>query len=319
MSKRANPTLIGAFVVGAVILAVAAIVLLSSGQLFKDTSQYVLYFEGSVKGLSIGSPVTFRGVNIGTVTNIQLVESEITSADGGTIKIPVVIEIDHTKFIHEHEGDSTQLEIPDSEEEMKQLIKIGLRAQLQLQSLLTGQLFIQIDYYPGTPIKLVGDKHYVEIPTMATPIEKLGKKLENFPFDKVLKDISSTMKGINTLVNSPELHQSITALHTTLDELRTLINRIDRTVDPLAANMNGVLKDARATLGHVDDTLDDAGTALRQARSTLDSAEHLVTDEQLLNQLDNALREIAGAARSVRVLADSIDQQPESLIKGRRR
>lgn len=314
MSKRANPTLIGAFVVGAVILAVAAIVLLSSGRLFKDTSQYVLYFDGSVKGLSIGSPVTFRGVNIGTVTNIQLVES----ADGGKIKIPVVIEIDHTKFVHEHEG-SFKLEQTDNDEEMHRSInKMGLRAQLQLQSLLTGQLFIQIDFYPHTPVKLVGDRHYIEIPTIATPIEKLGKKLEDFPFDEMLKDISSTMKGINKLVNSPELNESITALHATLDELRTLVNRIDSTVGPLTANMNGVLKAARATLGHVDNTLDDASTALRQARSTLDSAEHLVTDEQLLNQLDSALRELAGAARSVRVLADAIDQQPESLIKGRR-
>ena len=95
MSKHANPTLIGAFVVGAVILAVAAVLLLSSGDLFVQKPRFVLYFKGSVKGLNIGSPVTFRGVNIGTVTNIQLVMG-VSESD---IRIPVIIEINPANFL----------------------------------------------------------------------------------------------------------------------------------------------------------------------------------------------------------------------------
>ena len=149
MSKQASPTLIGTFVAGAIGLIVAGILIISGGKLLTtDKTSYMLYFQGSVKGLNIGSPVSFRGVNIGTVTDIQLVVGE----DAAHIQIPVIIEIDNTKFISSATGKPRI----DDDDSIDDLIEAGMRAQLQLQSLLTGQLFVQIDFYPNTPAQLAG-------------------------------------------------------------------------------------------------------------------------------------------------------------------
>ena len=314
MSKHANPTIIGAFVVGAIALAVAAILILAGDQLFRqDTSKFVMYFHGSVKGLNVGSPVMFRGVNIGTVTQIQLVVGK-TDVD---VDIPVIVEIDNTRFIHAH-PESLKAETDD---DMEKLIKAGLRAQLQLQSLLTGQLFIQIDFRPGTPVNLVGDEMYAtkyeEMPTIPTPIEKLGQSLQDFPIEKVLKNITSTAEGLDKLVNSPELNQSIVALHEALDQFKSLVTRLETAVDPLASNANGMMGDARVTLRNLNTAVDDAREALRQADKTLESADTLVSNDQVVAQIEQTLTAISSAARSIQLLAEAIERRPESLIRGR--
>lgn len=320
MSKHANPTVIGAFVVGAMVLAITAILLLGSGDLFVQKPRFVLYFKGSVKGLNVGSPVNFRGVNIGTVTNVQLVMGE----SGADIRIPVTIEINPGSFIRSEQmiGGMTE----SRKEKLAELIDAGMRAQLQLQSLLTGRLFIQLDFYPGTPVDLVGDNRYPEIPTIPTPIEKITKKLEDFPVEQVMNNIISTSKGLNKLVNSPELYQSIqslneilenierlvksqefqesiTSLHNALDDLGSLARTVDSRVEPLSSELHATLNETRL--------------AMSQARDTLESAQDLVSDQKLLFALDNALAEITSAARSVRDLTDFLERQPQSILRGK--
>ena len=314
MSKQANPTLIGIFVAGAIGLIVAGILIISGGKLLlTDKTHYVLYFKGSVKGLNIGSPVSFRGVNIGTVTDIQLVVNEQAS----DIRIPVIIEIDNTKFIRPQAGQS----LLDDDDSIAGLIQAGLRAQLQLQSLLTGQLFIQIDFLPNTPVQLVEDSKSrwapQEIPTIPSPIEIIGKLLEDIPMDKVKKHILAAIEGLDRLVNSDELHQSITALHAALEEFRQLVANLDRQVEPVASNINLTLNDARDALQKASITLDDIRGTMEQADTTLQSADALFSDEQVLTALDNALNEITSAAYAIRILAEAINNQPESLIRGR--
>ena len=311
MSKRANPTIIGGFVVGALVLAVAAVVILAGDQLFgSQRTSYVMYFDGSVKGLNIGSPVMFRGVSIGTVTSIQLVVGQRED----DIDIPVIVEVDSTRFVYARSEARTRHTLDD-------LIKAGLRAQLQLQSLLTGQLFVQVDFHPGTPVVLVNDpmykSKYQEIPTIRTPIEKLGQSLQEFPIKEVLTDIASTAKGLDKLVNSHELQQSIAALHTTLDRIGALAAKVDARVDPLAANANSALMDLRTALKRLDGAIAEARTAAHQANRTLSSADSLIGEPGLKRQIDQALNEITAAARSIHILADSIERQPDLLIRGR--
>lgn len=312
MSRSVSPTLIGAFVAGVVGLLVAGILIISGGQLLlTDKSSYVLYFQGSVKGLNTGSPVSFRGVNIGTVNDIQIVVGDEVS----DIQIPVIIEIDNTRFISSRTGKPRMAD----HDSIDELIQAGLRAQLQLQSLLTGQLFIQIDFYPDTPVHLVsnGRRHYQEIPTIPTPIEKIGKLLEGIPIKEVLDHVLAGIKGVDRLVNSEELHQSITVLHQALDDFRRLVTNLDRQVGPVAANVNETLADTRDALRKAGSALEDAGATLEQANTTLRSADRLLTDEQILSALDKALDEIASAAYAIRILAETINNQPESLLKGR--
>jgi len=315
MSKQANPTLIGLFVAGAIGLIVAGILIISGGQLLlTDKTNYVLYFEGSVKGLNIGSPVRFRGVNIGTVADIQLVVGKQES----DIHIPVTIEIDNTKFISSQTGKP----LMNDNDSIDGLIESGLRAQLQLQSLLTGQLFIQIDFLPNTPLNLVKrDKSRwgpQEIPTIPSPIEKIGKLLEDVPFDKVKEHVLASIEGVARLVNSEDLHQSIAALHAALQDVSQLAKSLDQQVEPVASNVNLTLAETRKALQQAGTTLAGINSTLQQADTTLQSADALFNDEQVLTALDNALNEISAAAYAIRMLAEAINNQPESLIRGRR-
>lgn len=313
MSKHANPTLIGIFVAGAIGLIVAGILIISGGKLLLiDKTNYVLYFQGSVKGLNIGSPVSFRGVNVGTVTDIQLVVDE----EAVDVRIPVIIEIDNTKFIR---SQTAKLKRKASIDE---LIDAGLRAQLQLQSLLTGQLLIQIDFFPNTQPTLVENNryrsNYEEIPTIPTPIEIIGELLEGIPVDKLKNHIVSSIEGIDRLVNSEELQQTIVALRAALEDFRHLVSNLDQQVEPVSTSINLTLGDAREALKKATTTLDDVSGTLKQADTTLKSADDILTDEQVLTALDNALNEITSAAYAIRILAETINNQPESLIRGRR-
>jgi paraquat-inducible protein B len=315
MSKHASPTLIGAFVAGAIGLIVAGILIISGGKLLlTDKTSYVLYFQGSVKGLNIGSPVSFRGVNIGTVTDIQLVVGE-KEAD---IHIPVIIEIDNTKFLSDETGKPKM----DDDDSINELVAAGMRAQLQLQSMLTGQLLVQIDFFPDTQVQQVENQqrnlHYIEIPTIPTPIEKIGKLLERIPVDKVLDQVLATIKGLDGLVNSEDLHQSIAAMHLAINDFRKLVANLDRQVEPVATNVNLTLDDTRNALQKAGAALEGISGTLQQANLTLQSADNLLNDEQVLTALDNALNEISSAAYAIRILAETINNQPESLIKGRR-
>ena len=313
MSKHANPTLIGIFVAGAVGLIVAGILIISGGKLLLvDKTNYVLYFQGSVKGLNIGSPVSFRGVNIGTVTDIQLVVDE----EAINVRIPVIIEIDNTKFV------SNQAARLKREPSIDELIEAGLRAQLQLQSLLTGQLFVQIDFFPNTKPSLVENNSYRsdydEIPTIPTPIEIIGELLEGIPVDKLKNHIISSIEGIDRLVNSEELKQTVRALRAALEDFSQLVTSLDQQVEPVSNNLNLTLEDTRKALQKASTTLDSIAGTMQQADTALESADAMFSDEQILTALDNALNEITSAAYAIRILAETINNQPESLIRGRR-
>ena len=273
MSKRANPTLIGGFVIGAITLAVITILVLSRGSLFVTHPDFVMYFEGSVKGLAVGAPVTFNGVQVGMVKDVSI---EV-DPDTKVFRIPVIVQMEPERLSLTH----GTLEEARKTVNMPALIKMGLRGQLQTQSLLTGQLFIQLDFQPDKPAHYVTTaKKLVQIPTIPTPVQQLTKKFEDFPIDEVLNDISRTADAIERIMNSPE---------------------IPRTV----ANINKALVSLNESLANAD-------KSLVSVRNTFGE------QSPIAYQLNDTLQEISKAARAVRTLADTIDRQPESLLKGKR-
>lgn len=173
MSKSANKTLIGAFVVGATALLLLAIAVFGSGKLFQTTSRYVLFFDGSISGLSVGSPVLFRGVPVGRVVEIRLTGD----LDNLVFQTPVFIELnkkDEGRF-SVSDGDISKKEYLD------RLVSHGLRATLATQSLLTGQLMIEMDFYPRSqipyPIREVKEYDDVpEIPTIPSQFDNIRKR-----------------------------------------------------------------------------------------------------------------------------------------------
>jgi len=189
MSKKANKTAIGVFVVGSAALLVIAVLVFGSGALFRQSDKYILFFNGSVKGLSVGAPVIFRGVKIGTVRDISLIYDRKIQ----DVLIPVIIDVELSRV----KGAPEKIGYP----EYDLLIKQGLRARLEIQSFITGQLMISFDFYPDKPAKLCGIiKQYPELPTL--PISPdIFDLMQELPIKEITDNLEDTVAGINKIVN----------------------------------------------------------------------------------------------------------------------
>lgn len=331
MAHRANTTLIGSFIIGAIILGVGATLLLSGG-LLGGKSHFVMFFTSSVKGLSVGAPVNFRGVKIGTVTDIRLLLDPETQQ----VQIPVYVDLDQDRVSLIKGEDRVGYKIRS----MGDMIRHGLRAQLQMQSPLTGQLAVQLDMHPDKPAKLMGtSEDLTEIPTIPTPLQEFTSKLEDFPFEKLLEDLARAVQGIEKLVNGTELPQAIkqfdqtmkdysalahqydaiaTDLRRTLDETRTTLHATQGLMgagEQLVEGSNGLVQQLRL---NADRLTASAESALGAIKITAENTNTLLSpDAQLHYQLMQTLKDIASSARALRQLTNTLEQQPEVLIQGK--
>ncbi|MGO9579124.1 MAG: MlaD family protein [Desulfobaccales bacterium] len=309
MAKQANRMMIGGFVVLAVMIMAASLVVFGSGKFFQKTVKCIMYFNESVKGLSVGAPVLFQGVPVGSVTSIIL---QVDPAKM-QLRIPVVIEYEPDKF---QVASADQNLIRDPRKNISILIEKGLRAQLAMQSLITGQLIIQLDFYPGTPVVLKKtNEKYIEIPTIPSTSAKLAEALEKLDLSKLEKHLESTLAGIDRFVNNPDLSASVRALKDTLQDARKLVTRVDRQVDPVSDDVKKTVQefgklaaDIDARVGGLAGGFDKTMTAARGVLSA---------DSPLMVDLENTLQEISAMSRSIRQLANYLDQHPEALIRGK--
>ena len=316
MSKPASKTLIGVFVLGALALAVIALVIFGSGKFFEKRITYVMYFDGSVKGLNIGSPLVFRGVKIGSVKDIEL------KADVKDFKlfIPVYVQVEPQKV-------TVMKGAPGQGQYIEELIKKGLRAQLEMQSIVTGQLMINVDFFPDKPARFVGlDPKYPEIPTISSPLDEMLKTAQELPLKELFDRLLKSIQGIEKIANSPQMTASLDSLSESLKEARKILTKIDHEVGPLMTN----LKEASSSIKTIADksegvpaavekTLATAQDALKQAEKTFLSVQNLASNNSVLvYQVDTALEEVSRASRSVRSLSDYLYRHPESLITGKK-
>jgi paraquat-inducible protein B len=350
MSKQANKKAIGAFVLAALALGVAAIIIFGSGKFFVKTSEYAAYFQGSVKGLSVGAPVVFRGVKIGQVTKITI----YADPSKQTFEIQVLMEINPDAF----------KEIGPAVENRKQLVQAliqkGLRAQLQMQSMVTGQLMINIDFYPGTPIRLISSrniklpKDVIEIPTIQTPLQKIEKTLEELPIGEIVTSINKSLQGIERIVTSDQLTKSLSYFEQSMGDFRLVAQHLNEKVELLSADLSQTLKDAQNLIGNLNNqvgplatsfkrTSDTAGNTMKDvgrlteningrvktlagdlektiqtAQETLASVNSAVGKGSPLRiQVESAVAEFSQAARAIRVLADYLQRNPDALLRGK--
>ena len=353
MSKPVNKTMIGFFVVGAIALVVVAIGVLGSGKLFKESTPYVMVFEGSVKGLNVGSPVVFRGVKLGAVSSIRMRADYATKV----FKVLVFTDFDPSQIeiVNMDESTAKGLTKQDRYANMRELIAGGLRAQLEMQSIVTGQLQIALDFYPDKPAVFTGVvKAVEEIPTIPTPLQEFAKKLESLPLEEIFKKVDLALDGIVNLVQSPDLKASVANLNIALKDVQSLVRNVDAQVKPLSAGVSETLRDVQklvkdadvqvATLGpnlneaigdgrklirNVDGSVEsikaNLETALSAATSALKQAEKLfqdldssaAPDARLMYQLTETLAEVQKAARSISTLADYLERNPEALLSGK--
>ena len=191
MAKQSFKTAVGAFVIGGLALLVAGIILLGGGRMFSDDIEYVLYFDGSVSGLNIGAPVVFRGVPMGQVTRISL---EANPRDA-SVTIPVYIRLDENSIVRA--GVTGELTDNFRQEILRRLIQRGLRARLQLQSLITGQYRVELDFLPNTPANFRSPMPDREIPTLPSPIDTLQRTVASLPLEEMAHTTAGILEKLN--------------------------------------------------------------------------------------------------------------------------
>lgn len=323
MSKSANKTLIGAFVVGAVSLLLIAIAVFGSGKLFQTTSRYVLFFDGSINGLSVGSPVMFRGVPVGRVTEIQLTGN----LDNLVFQTPVFVELDKKKSEEAFVGlkdDDNALDY------LNKLVAHGLRATLATQSLLTGQLMIEMDFYPKSQLSYIIDhvKEYEglpEIPTIPSKLENIWQKITTLPVERISTNVLEITENISKFLNTADADQFIDHVNKLVLQLQQVSESIDKTLSSVRNLSDPYAKLAQNADRHLRDTLNEGVRVLRsldavakQAEQTVASARGVVSRNSVtVIELNEALHEVAEAARAVRVLANALERNPESLLLGK--
>jgi paraquat-inducible protein B len=329
MNKKISPTLIGVFVIGAVTLMVIAILVFGSGRLFRQSRNFVLYFDNSVNGLRVGAPVKLKGVEVGSVKDIRL----SLQKGAQVIKIPVIIEIDLERLTSRG---APPVVAVDREALRKAIVDRGLRGQLEMESLVTGLLYVAIDFFPGTPINLVqspdGAYEYPEVPTLPTSLEQAKgaidrflNKLEEIDFKEIGASLQATIKGIDRTVNSPELEsvlRSLARVMPKVDEavvsITKLANDVDGKVSSLSDNLQqtsdaarGAMQQAALTMKQTDLALKEAEAAMINIRAISDP------DSVTFYELGRSLREVSAAARSLRLLSNSVERNPRALIFGK--
>ena len=351
MSMRASPTVIGAFVLGAALLSVVALLVWGGTGFFHTKLDYVLFFDSAVTGLQKGAPVMARGVRIGEVTRVQI--------RWGTPLVAVYITVAPELV--------KGVQPKDVRAQLAEAVKKGLRAQLQTQSFVTGVLFVALDAAPDTPIVLrYLEPDIPELPTIPTDVEMWMAKLEkvvnivsHLPLEDIGRATSAALTETVRLLRSPEVGQALKGTDALVTETRTLVRKIDNLtstvtaqVEPLAGDARATLAAAKAAMGDVPRLIEDtrrlivkvdtrvdpllgslqrssevAQGALEQARVTLDQASVTLGGvDGVLNQnsaigyeLAQALRELRHTARALRSLADYLERVPDAPVYGVRR
>jgi paraquat-inducible protein B len=333
MAAKSNPKVIGGFVVGAVALLVAGVIAFGGGQYFTPRDKAVLYFsEASMSGLDIGSPVTFRGVKVGSVTDI-VIHYDI---DEQKLTIPVYIEIDLSRF-EIVRGER------DAKKNVQALIDRGLRAQLVVQSLVTGQASIDFSFRPDQPAAYVGaEKRFVELPTIPSDIDLLKANLSSvlqriakLPLDEIgartldtidstnalMKNINGELTGVATSIRGIGDQATATLkdaqarlqlqdgepmnnLNNAIVDAQKLVNKVNGGIDPIIADANRL---TTMTLS----TMDQMKLTLEAARSSISP------DSDLYFQMTRTLKEIQTTANAIRALADYVQRHPDALLLGK--
>jgi len=333
MAAQASPKVIGGFVVGAIALLIGGVIAFGGGQYFTPKGKAVLYFQAtSMSGLDVGSPLTFRGVKIGSVTDV-VIHYDI---DNQRLTIPVYVEMELSR-IQIVSGQQ------NAKKNVRELIERGLRAQLVVQSLVTGQASIDLAFHPDVPAVFVGEeKRFVELPTVPSDIDMLKanltsvlQRIAKLPLDEIgartlatidstnalmqnlngeIGDVAASVKGVGDQASATlreaqsrlqlQDGEPMQNLNNTILDAQKLVNNVNGGIDPIISDANQLTKMTLATMGQMQLTLETARSSISP-------------DSALYFQLNRTLKEIQTTANTIRALADYVQRHPDALLLGK--
>lgn len=328
MSRKANPVTIGAFIVVTFGLAVVAIAFLATGTLFSPYSTYVSYFAESVNGLSVGAPVKYRGIQLGTVDRIGLFANE--KGDFAEVKF----RLDHKRM--EHLGRPAE---DVSEHNVAALVREGLRSRLEVESIVTGVVFVTLEIKEdaGPPVLVNPGSDVREIPTGPSPLseltesageviarlslidvkgmsdnlltltELLTEKLEGVQVDSLSQNLTDASARLRDILAESDVSELIATIDTTLDDFRDT-NR----------NIQELMSTARPAVTRMDSIAASLQVAMEALSMTVEETHEMLTnDAEFRRSLEQAVSEMALAMRSFRRLANMLERNPRAIIAGK--
>jgi len=313
MSRHVSPAMIGSFVVSGIVLVVAAVIIFGSGTAFDKKERFVAFFPGSVNGLTVGSNVAFRGVNVGTVRSILLSMGDDTTNMADS-RVPVVFEIDETLI--QARGASVDLSNPA---EVQRLLDLGISAQLDTESLLTGRLYVSLDFRPESNRLMHGGEYeYPEIPTVTSPmaevqekIRELADRFADVDLEAVFERLGTTLDGVNEFVSDDELQAlpgNVNSLVASIDRtsvsIRALVESVDTAVGPLRQQVAEATVRAEESMANLNETLGSLQTVVDP-------------EAPVVVGLVRTLEELELTARSLRRVAELLERDPAILVRGR--
>lgn len=320
MSISFKPALVGGFVLGALALAVAGILFFGGARWFGASARVVVFFPESVANLDVGAPVTFNGVRIGSVESVAVqVSSQTISA-----RVPVYLKIETNRMI----WDGKPFAASDNEE----LIRTGLRAQLALQSVITGQQRVDLLFRPGSPAHRVGDTHGVpEIPAIPSEFGELRTQLTGLQLRELTESAQRTLSAVGRLANHIDtvIDPLVERVGRTADAATHTLQTTDGAVRSLQAGASVALRDLDGALvsvhqqidargGELGHTLAAADRSMREAQKLLESLNAATEPgSDFRGDLQATMRDFAASASSLRDFAETIERNPNAIVMGR--
>lgn len=329
MSRRANPITIGIFVSAALGLFSGLLIFLGSAKLFNETETFILFFDESVNGLNVGSAVKFKGVPIGKVSRILI------RAEGQPLQssaIPVIIELDETRLEQEL---NVGIDI-SNEEDFAFMIQDGLRGKLNTESLITGLLFVELDYQlnPAPPLFVQEEYVYKEIPTVPSTVQAITQtfmeavgKLSQVDFLALLQTVQETIEitrdrvaGLDTVRLSASIATTAETLNAkleafdlqpTLDQINQTLADISGLTGTLEGETNEVTDELRKTLG----SLQELAATFNRAGANLEGI--LAEDSKFRYNTNQLMHELTLTSQSIRLLVEYVERNPRSFLTGR--
>jgi paraquat-inducible protein B len=324
MSMRANPTAIGLFMIGGLVLAVVGVATLASGAWFGRQSTFISYFGESVNGLEVGAPVKFQGVPVGQVTSLLI---QIESGDR-SFQVPVQYEVDLTRLTSQA---GTFIDLEDADV-LRRQIADGLRAQLQMESIVTGQLYIELAYRPDAPPPELETRPtaFPEIPTSPSLLAAFGSQagslvgdvmailfrvnemLEAVNMEELNRSVVASAGAVERLAESDEIRATFASMPvmtaqvtSTLGEMERLTARLGGTIDPLQLQ--------------IADTNAEVVLTLQAMREAIEETRGIFTpDSGIGYQVEGAMASLEAAADALRTLTVALERNPDMLIRGKK-
>ena len=324
MSRRANPTAIGLFLIGAIVLVVAGVAVLASSTWFQKRNTFVSFFGESINGLEIGAPVKFQGVPIGSVTALHIQIDRF----GKTFQVPVQYEVD-LRMLETLRGTFVNLADPAV---LRDQIADGLRVRLQMESIVTGLLYLEVSYNADAKPPELEPRvtKWPELPTTPSLMAALGTGAGSVVADvvKVLFRVNSIleevdMAGINTavvktaqsvqrLVETPQIREALVQLPLTAAQVTRTMASVERLAITADSAVGPIAIQAERATTELANTMQVLRTTLEEAQGLLS------TDSGIGFELQAVLQSLRQAADALQLLTTSLEQNPDILLRGKK-